>query len=63
MEGLRPLFFMPFKSEKQRRYLYANLPEVAAKFAAEEKAAKAKKKRSSTAKKKSTTTRRKRTSK
>jgi len=28
---------MPFKSEKQRRYLYANEPAVAKKFAAEEK--------------------------
>lgn len=24
---------MPFKSEKQRKYLYANKPKVAAKFA------------------------------
>ena len=28
---------MPFKSDKQRRYLYANKPEVAKKFAEEEK--------------------------
>lgn len=28
---------MPFKSEKQRRYLWANEPKVARKFAEEEK--------------------------
>lgn len=28
-------FNMPFKSKKQRAYLYANEPEVAAKFQAE----------------------------
>lgn len=28
---------MPFKSEKQRRYLYANEPAVAREFAAKEK--------------------------
>ena len=28
---------MPFKSEKQRKYLYAKHPEVAKKFASEEK--------------------------
>lgn len=28
---------MPFKSEKQRRYLWANEPKVARKFADEEK--------------------------
>jgi hypothetical protein len=28
---------MPFKSEKQRRYLYANEPAVAKKFAADSK--------------------------
>ena len=49
LEGLRPLFFMPFKSEKQRRYLYANEPAVAAKFAAK---AKAKKKKPATKRKK-----------
>ena len=43
---------MPFKSEKQRRYLYANEPAVAAEFAAEEKKAKAKKKKSATKRKK-----------
>jgi hypothetical protein len=31
---------MPFKSEKQRRYLYANEPKVAAKFAADSKRSK-----------------------
>jgi hypothetical protein len=41
---------MPFKSEKQRRYLYANEPAVAAKFAAEGK--KAKKKKPATKRKK-----------
>ena len=41
LEGPRPLFFMPFKSEKQRRYLYAAKPEVAKEFAAKEKKAKA----------------------
>jgi len=35
---------MPFKSEKQRKYLYAKEPAVAKKFAAEEK----KKKRKTT---------------
>jgi len=30
---------MPFKSEKQRRYLYANEPEVAEKFEKEQKLA------------------------
>ena len=35
---------MPFKSSKQRRFLYAAEPEVAKKFAAEEKKAKSKKK-------------------
>lgn len=34
---------MPFKSAKQRRYLYANEPAVAKKFAAEEKKAKQRK--------------------
>ena len=29
---------MPFKSEKQRRYLYKNEPEVAKEFAEKEKA-------------------------
>ena len=29
---------MPFKSEKQRRYLWANEPDVARKFSAESKA-------------------------
>ena len=29
---------MPFKSEKQRRYLWANEPDVARKFSAEPKA-------------------------
>jgi|TARA_R110001592_G_scaffold349907_1_gene645573 hypothetical protein len=29
---------MPFKSDKQRKYLYANKPEVARKFSSEEKA-------------------------
>jgi hypothetical protein len=43
---------MPFKSEKQRRYLYANEPAVAAKFAAEGKKAKAKKKKPATKRKK-----------
>jgi len=28
---------MPFKSEKQRRYLHANHPEIAKKWEAEEK--------------------------
>lgn len=28
---------MPFKSERQRRYLYANVPAVAKKFAKETK--------------------------
>ena len=39
---------MPFKSEKQRRYLWANEPEVARKFAHEEKKAKPKRKRRDT---------------
>ena len=29
---------MPFKSDKQRKFLYANKPEVAKKFTQEEKA-------------------------
>jgi len=29
---------MPFKSDKQRKYLYANKPEVARKFSSEERA-------------------------
>ncbi len=28
---------MPFESEKQRRYLYANKPEIARKFAKDKK--------------------------
>lgn len=52
LEGLRPLFFMPFKSEKQRRYLWANEPAVARKFADEEKKAKAKKRKPATKRKK-----------
>ena len=43
---------MPFKSKKQRRYLYANEPAVAKKFAAEEKKAKGKRKRTASKKKK-----------
>ena len=35
---------MPFKSEKQRKYLYANKPEVAEKFAKHSKKKKKKKK-------------------
>lgn len=35
---------MPFKSEKQKRYLYAVEPKVAAKFQREEDKAKAKRK-------------------
>lgn len=35
---------MPFKSEKQRRFLYAVEPEVAKKFQREEDKAKAKRK-------------------
>ena len=38
---------MPFKSEKQRRYLYANEPAVAKKFAAHEKPKPKRKRRSS----------------
>ena len=34
---------MPFKSEKQRKYLYANKPEVAEKFAKHSKKKKRKK--------------------
>jgi hypothetical protein len=34
---------MPFKSSKQRRYLYSQEPEVAKKFAMEEKKRKRKK--------------------
>lgn len=34
---------MPYKSEKQRKYLHAKEPEVAAKWDREEKARKAKK--------------------
>jgi hypothetical protein len=37
---------MPFKSEKQRRYLYAAEPEVAKKFQSEENKKKAKRKTS-----------------
>jgi len=36
---------MPFKSEKQRRYLWANEPKVAKKFAKEEKRKKRRKAR------------------
>lgn len=35
---------MPFKSEKQKRYLYAKEPEVARKFQREEDKAKTKRK-------------------
>lgn len=35
---------MPFKSEKQRRYLYANKPEVAEEFAKKERRGRNKKK-------------------
>ena len=42
---------MPFTSEKQRRYLWANEPEVARKFAREE-AARTKPKKKKKAKKK-----------
>lgn len=37
---------MPFKSSKQRKYLYSQEPEVAKKFAAEEKKGKSKKSKS-----------------
>lgn len=36
---------MPFKSEKQRRYLWANEPKVARKFVEEEKRKKRRKAR------------------
>jgi len=36
---------MPFKSEKQRRYLWANEPKVARKFADKEKRGKRRKAR------------------
>lgn len=38
---------MPFKSEKQRRWMYANEPEMAARWSAEEKPKKKKKKKHS----------------
>lgn len=38
------LFDMPFKSEKQKRFLYAKEPAVARKFQKEEEKAKGKKK-------------------
>lgn len=41
---------MPYKSEKQRRYLKANKPDVAKKFDAHSKKKKAKKKRKVTRK-------------
>lgn len=34
---------MPFKSEKQRRFLYANKPSIAKEFASKEKEKKKKK--------------------
>jgi len=37
-------FKMPFKSEKQKRYLYANEPAVAKKFQKEEEKTKGKRK-------------------
>ena len=39
------LFDMPFKSEKQKRFLYANEPAVARKFQKEEEKIKGKKKK------------------
>jgi hypothetical protein len=36
---------MPFKSEKQRKFLFANKPKVAKKFAADTKKSKPSKKR------------------
>ena len=36
---------MPFKSDKQRKYLFSQKPAVAKKFAAEEKKRKAKRER------------------
>ncbi len=49
---------MPFKSAKQRKYLYASKPEVAKKFAEDGKKSKSAKKKSTT-KAKSTKTKRK----
>jgi hypothetical protein len=36
---------MPFKSDKQRRYLYKNKPDIAKKFSEEEKKKKRRKKK------------------
>lgn len=42
---------MPFKSDKQKKWMYANKPEMAAEWSAEEKHKKKKKKKYSKAEK------------